>query len=211
MFGNIKKIFKRKKVVNKQHYYQTDIWGIVKDELKDIIPKGFTLYGEILGYTPSGEQIQKGYDYGCTSVPKSSAEIPALYWQHKTYIYRITFTNEDGFVIELNDLQIKEFCDKYGLNYTDTFYFYGKVRELVEPLYHGEIDGYWKELLIKELEEKYNEKDCYMCKNCVPEEGIILRVNKTFAYEAYKLKSFRFLEGETKQLDTEQSNIEDEN
>ena len=50
-----------------------------------------------------------------------------------------------------------------------------------------------------------------MCVNKVPEEGIVIRKNNIFTYEAYKLKSFRFLEAESKQLDTGEANLEDTN
>ena len=65
----------------------------------------------------------------------------------------------------------------------------------------------WIEHFLRKLEEDYNEKDCYICSNIVPEEGIILRKEKTFKYEAYKLKSKRFLLGESDNI--EQVNIED--
>lgn len=190
---------------NTQGYYDSDIWGVVAEELRPILPKGFTVYGEILGYTATGGVIQSmnglDYDYGCEK------------GEHKTYIYRVTQTNEDGFVTELTDTQIKDFCKKFELNYADTFYYYGTVlnylKEII-PNYDVEDDD-WRTTFIKELETIYNEKDCWMCKNKLPEEGIVVRVNKFFGYEAYKLKSFKFLEGETKQLDTEQPNIEDQN
>ena len=59
----------------------------------------------------------------------------------------------------------------------------------------------WQTKFIKFLEEKYNDKDCFMCKNKVPEEGIVLRKEGLFGFEAYKLKSFKFLEKETNMLD----------
>ena len=65
---------------------------------------------------------------------------------------------------------------------------------------------------VKLLENQYNEKDCYICKNKVPEEGIVLRLSeKLDKFEAFKLKSFKFLEKESKDADKEISNIEDEN
>jgi hypothetical protein len=48
-----------------------------------------------------------------------------------------------------------------------------------------------------------------MCRNKVPEEGIVL-TKDGLTFEAFKLKSMRFLEEETKLLDKEQTNIEDE-
>jgi hypothetical protein len=64
-------------------------------------------------------------------------------------------------------------------------------------------DDEFNEAVIKTLEEKYLEKYCEFCGNRVPSEGIVLRVDKLFNFEAFKLKSFMFLEMESKQLDTE--------
>ena len=50
-----------------------------------------------------------------------------------------------------------------------------------------------------------------MCNNKVPEEGIVVRKESLFSCDSYKLKSFRFLEFETKQLDKGESDIESEN
>jgi hypothetical protein len=65
------------------------------------------------------------------------------------------------------------------------------------------------EKFLEILEATYNEKDCKMCINKVPEEGIILRVEKLEYYEAYKLKSKRFLLMESEEQEKEVSNIED--
>ena len=48
-----------------------------------------------------------------------------------------------------------------------------------------------------------------MCANKLPEEGIIIRVEKLEQYEAYKLKSKRFLLGESEEQEKEILNIED--
>lgn len=189
-----RKVLKSENIGSAKHYYDTDIWGVVKEELKDVIPQGYTLYGEILGNTPSGSAIQGKYDYSCK--PN----------EHKTYIYRITSTNPDGFKIELTDKQIEEFCEKYGLNYKDTFLYYGQAKDLYPEL---SVNEHWHENFLKNLERDYTEKDCFMCANKVPEEGIVLRKENFFDYEAYKLKSFRFLDYEDKQLEENVENLED--
>ncbi len=157
------------------YYGKEDIWGVVKEEIKDKIPKGFTLYLEIVGYLPSGGAIQGGYDYGCKA------------GEHESYVYRITFTNQDGQVFELSTAQIEEFCSKQGLKTPMVFYT-------------GNIDTR-KDDLIPELEAEYNNKNCFMCTKKVPEEGIVIRKESLFGFEAYKLKSSKFLEWESKQLD----------
>jgi len=179
---------------NVNGFYNEDIWGVVKEELVGKILKGYTLYGEIIGFLPSGGAIQGEYDYGCQK------------GEHKTYIYRITVTNIDGQVIELDDLQIKQYCEKFNLLYKDTFIYYGKAKDLYP---HLDASNHWNEEFVKQLEVDYNEKDCYMCVNKLPEEGIVLRKVNLFDYQAFKLKSARFLEWETKELDKETINIEE--
>jgi hypothetical protein len=177
------------------HFYQYDLWEDIKNEVSEHIPKGFTLYGEALGYTKDGSMIQKGFDYGCE--PK----------EMKLEIYRITQTNEDGLVTELSHSEIAQFCMKTGLTQSKTFH-YGKAYWLLP-----EVDAHapdWTEKLIAKLRDEYTEKDCHMCINKVPEEGIVLRVDDLFDFVAFKLKSFRFLEWETKELDKGEVGIEDE-
>lgn len=86
-------------------FYGEDIWGVVMSEICKKIEKGITIYGEIVGFLPSGSFIQKWYDYGCRA------------GEHKFYVYRITSTNADGEVIEFDWRQIKRYCEKYNLLY----------------------------------------------------------------------------------------------
>lgn len=195
------------------HYYGYDLWADIKDQVIDKIPNGYTLYGEYIGFDKNGKMIQKDFDYGCKEN------------EGKIYVYRITVTNTAGQVLELDDMQIKQFCEKAGLLYADTFIYYGKAKSYFDwPAFYGEAMlsevnvSQWQERFVKALEEIHNEKDCYMCVNVVPEEGIIVRVQDAFDYKAYKLKSGRFLEKETKDLDagvvdieTEESQPEEEN
>ena len=176
-------------------FYGEDIWGVVAKEIEHLIPKNWTLYGEILGYTESGSAIQGKYDYGCKV------------GEHKVYIYKISVVNTDGNVIFLTDRQIEEYCEKVGLLYKDTFIYYGTIRNYMD-MYFIEGDN-WREEVLKTLEKNYNEKDCYMCTSKLPEEGIIVRVEKLEQYEAYKLKSKRFLLMESEEQEKEVSNIED--
>ena len=188
---------------NAQHYYKEDIWGIAHNELKDFLQKGMTFYYEIVGFLPNGGSIQKDYDYGCETN------------QHKIYIYRITSTNVDGKVIEFSAKQVQDFCKKNGLNAVPELY-YGKAKDLFTYIYHlvEEPNNFpnqkWNEEFLIELKKNYNEKDCYICSNKVPEEGCVVRI-EGLEFEAYKQKSERFYQRETKLLDKGESNIEDEN
>jgi RNA ligase len=189
-------------------FYGEDVWGEVKNEIKDLIPKNWTIYGEILGFTPKGASIQNKYDYGCAPLGIQNSEVVKP--QHKFYVYKISIVNPDGKVIYLTDKQIEEYCEKVGLLYKDTFIYYGTVKDyMLNEMYSTEMEG-WKEKFLEFLEEDYNEKDCYMCTNKVPEEGIVVRIEKLESYEAYKLKSKRFVLMESEAQEKEEINIEDE-
>ena len=81
-----------------------------------------------------------------------------------------------------------------------------KAKDLFPQL---KADEHWNEEFVLELEKNFNEKDCYMCKNLQPEEGIVLRKETMHEYEVYKLKSKRFLLGESDDQEKEVANIED--
>jgi hypothetical protein len=181
-------------------FYKEDIWGVVAKEIGHLIPKNWTIYGEILAFTPNGNSVQKGYDYGCKQ------------GEHKFYVYKISVVNPDGKIIYLTDKQIEEYCEKVGLLYKDTFIYYGTIENLYKSLSKNNIFSFgenWKEDLLHMLENKYNEKDCYMCTNKVPEEGIILRIEHLEEYEAYKLKSKRFILRESEAQENLETNLED--
>ena len=187
---------------NAQHFYNEDIWGIAHNEVKDFLQKGMTFYYEIVGFLPNGGMIQKDYDYGCEP------------GKHAIYIYRITSTNVDGKVIEFSAKQVQDFCKKNGLNAVPELY-YGYAGKLFNSNQDGSFRNYDDDLefgnnFLNLIKEKYNEKDCYICSNKVPEEGCVIRIEGN-DLEVYKAKSERFYLRETAQLDKGESNIEDEN
>lgn len=207
-------------------YYKEDIWSHVLEEIKDRIPKGWTIYSEIVGYLPSGAMIQKDYDYGYDS--GTYGVIP----------YRISVTNSDGDEVELSPEQIIEWSKKNGLVPMHS-YFTGTVKDHYDYLLskhfseegakafvdvneiknnEGIYSEEYKEALkefraqyLHMLEAEYNEKDCPICINKVPEEGIIIRKLKhPSKFEALKLKSKRFLKHESDEQDQNIINIEDQ-
>jgi hypothetical protein len=171
--------------IDVKNYYSEDIWGICFAKYKDSIQKGYSVYGEIVGQLPNGQWIQKDYSYGTR--PK----------QWELYVYRITLTNEDGLVQELSWQQVKNYCEVNGLKYVPEL-FYGRISEKFK--YESE-DSFLQELSNEYLEKVLPEK--------VPDEGVCIR-NESKDFIAYKLKSFAFFEYETKQLDSNASDIEEQ-
>lgn len=196
-------------------FYGEDIWAVVHNEIKSKIEPGISLYGEIVGFLPSGKHIQKGYDYGCSKPYDTGNGIihDTPDKEHKFMVYRITYTKPDGNVIEFSWQQIKNYCQKYQLEHVKELYF-GSLFQFLPSLLgrlgikYDERD--WSEKLFEGLSLHYLEKDCKWCINKVPAEGICVRRDGLESYSTYKLKSKRFLERETKELDRGEVNIEEE-
>lgn len=159
--------------------------------------KGETVYGEIVGFEVDGKGIQKGYDYGCKNK------------EFEVLIYRITQTNVDGEIVELSMNSIQERALELGVQAVPLIY-YGPAKGFLT-----ENDPAWDEcdfskVLLEKLNKEYVEiGNCKYCKNKVPSEGIVLRVEKLNPV-AYKLKQLSFIMHESKLVDKGEVNIEDE-
>lgn len=171
-------------------YYWEDIWGIYAKALEWKIEKGITLYGEIVGYTPSGKYIQSGYHYGCKE------------GESKFYCYRITYTTPDGIVIEFTDSQIRQYCELRDILV---------VPRIVTDTWCWEMSSRSPNL---ERVYRYSgnlEVMCPLNDNKVPREWVVIRRDGQETFSAYKLKSQLFLGYETAQLDEGSEDTEEEN
>ena len=174
-----------------QSFYDMDVWKLMADKYKDTLKNGITLYGEIVNQLPNGKWIQGNFDYG---IPEKQCEF---------FVYRITYTNPSGDIFEFSRPQIDRYCSKAGLKVVPLFY-YGLAKDWDATV---SIDEHWHKNFLEKLILKYNEKDCYMCINKVPCEGIVL-VKESDFFEAYKLKSMSFLARESEELDSGKVDIE---
>lgn len=179
-------------IKNKKHdKFTDDVWGVIAESLKDKIPDGYSVYGEIVGYTPSGKMIQKNYDYHVAP------------GQCKFYVYRITF-EVDGEVFELDWEGIEDFCMKEGLETVPVIYR-GYADKLFPEI---ENDNWWHDNFLVKLKEAYLDKPCELCSTDVINEGIVLR--DEYGRGAFKFKSPKFLLKETEERDAGESNIEED-
>lgn len=174
--------------------YTGDVWGQWAEALEPKLPAGITLYGEIVGYTHGGRAIQKGYAYGCEPLT------------NQFYIYRITYTDALGKVMEYDWQLIRDFCEEYNLEVVPTYY-YGKAGDLfdVDP----ELEN-WNELFLEALKETYLEKPDELCNTGIVREGVCLRKENSGHKNAWKLKSFSFLQAEAADRDNDVTNMEEE-
>lgn len=173
-------------------FYWEDIWGQYAKLLEWKIEKGITLYGEIVGYTAWGQQIQKGYTYGCSISKWIDEDWKVINkWQSKFYVYRMTYTTPDGIVIEFTDSQIRQYCSLRSI----------KVVPLIktQQLYANDWVLY-----------PYVEMMCPLNDNKVPREWVVIRRDGEESFSAYKLKSQLFLGYETAQLDAGTPDMEED-
>lgn len=213
-------IFSSRKVIkndelnpNANHFYGDNIWGIANATVKDYLTNGMTIYYEIAGYLPNGSIIQKDYDYGFTSpdVVKDKEGIPSVGYKegvnYGIFIYRITYTNSEGKIFEFSARQVQNWCIKNGLRPVPEL-FYGRADEVFADK-RITLDN-WRSGFLEKIKFDYNEKNCYLCKSKVPEEGVVVRIEQP-DFEAYKAKSAKFYLRETKLLDKGEQDIEEIN
>ena len=197
------------KYVNKNSgYYSDDIWKTTFEDIKDFLTPGLSVYYEIVGYTKSGSMIQSGYDYGC--VPPKEGEGYKLGVNYDIYIYRVSMTGVDGTTYEFSPMQVREWALRNGLKPVELL-FYGYASEMfkLSPDFIVDENLDFGDSFLMLCKYLFNEKDCHICNNKVPEEGCVIRIDG-FKFQAYKVKSTRFSERETKELDKGEVNIEDE-
>ena len=188
-------------------YYATDVWKCCNDIISPYIPKGMTVYGEIIGYEEGTKQfIQKNHDYGCAE------------GKWKFMPYRITTDNEDGTKREWDVMEVDGWTHTLVENNPQLA---DNIQFLV-VLYHGrfgdlypDIDEtqHWQENVLERMKNDKEhfgmEEDEPLCKIKVPREGVVIRIDGDKFARAWKLKTMRHLAHEGKMNDQGVANIED--
>lgn len=171
-----------------QHFYTHDIWTESAKKFDEMVPENFVVYGELIGWTPDGAPIQKSYTY---MVPHATSEF---------YVYRVAQINGQGIMTDLSWDQLKEWCRDRGMNHVPELWR-GKHQdfapeEWLDTNYHDKLHGgYLQAVPLSE------DSPC--------DEGVCIRVEGLAPYIA-KLKSPEFFAHETKMLDEEALDMEEE-
>lgn len=207
-------LYSSRSVIKNQYYnksvqggfYGVDVWKYADDIVRPCLSKGMTAYYEIIGFLPNGGYIQKNYDYGC--LPPVGDEAYTYGKHFKVQIYRVTITDVSGKVHEFSAREVQLWAQMVGLIPVEQYY-YGYAKDLYPDLDPSE---HWNENFLSKLA---NDKNFYMecnsptCDNKVPHEGIVIKI-ENMKSEAFKLKCFKFLDGEGKALDKGEVDIESE-
>ena len=175
--------------------YTDDVWGEHAPAMGEILFGGVTVYGEIVGYTPTGKCIQKGYDYGCKPM------------ENKFLVYRITFKDGDEYEQEEVSWEgIEEFCEVFGLEHVPVYYK-GRACDLFSQLHPNEE---WNGEFLELLKDKFLDKPDEICKNDVVREGVVLRNESSDIKPAFKFKSPEFVLKETASRDKGEVDMEEQ-
>lgn len=207
-------LYSSRSVIKNQYYnksvqggfYGIDVWKYADDIVRPCLSKGMTAYYEIIGFLPNGGYIQKNYDYGC--LPPVGDEAYTYGKHFGVQIYRVTITDVSGKVHEFSAREVQLWAQMVGLVPVEQYY-YGYAKDLYPDLDPSE---HWNENFLSKLA---NDKNFYMecnsptCDNKVPHEGIVIKI-ENMKSEAFKLKCFKFLDGEGKALDKGEVDIESE-
>lgn len=166
----------------KGEYYGTDIYTEVGSRLKGLLPKGYVVYGEIIGWVPgTSTPIQSGYTY---QIPEGQAEL---------YVYRVATINEDGQTVDLSWPALKEFCQNLGLKH-------------VVELHQGTFDEDAAQLFLDRCFAA-TSTTAVPTEGWAVDEGVCVR-KEGITPLVLKAKSPIFLQHETKLLDKGVADIE---
>lgn len=171
-----------------QHFYDNDIWSETGKKFDDLVPENFVVYGELIGWTPDGSPIQKNYTY---RLPHGTSEF---------YVYRVGIINSQGILTDLSWDQVKEWCGDRGIHH-------------VPELWRGRHDDFNPE---EWLDTNYHKDLHGGYANAIPlddtspvDEGVCIRVEGLAPYIT-KLKAPKFYAHETKMIDEEAVDMEEE-
>lgn len=178
--------------------FTDDVWGIIAERLNGKIPKNFTIYGEIVGYSSTNKMVQKNYDYG---VKQGECDF---------FIYRMTENTYNG-VRECSWDEIEAFCVEKELKHVPVYYM-GVAESMFDIPNYGDDENKrnWREQFLQALKEKYLDKKCEFNPKQI-NEGIVIRNESDPNKTALKYKSPLFIIGEGKLRDENYQDMEELN
>lgn len=191
--GGSRKVIKDPKSETQNHFYSKDVWSQAASDFGDTIPKGYIVYGELVGFV-NGAPIQKGYTY---------EESPTL--KPELYVYRVAHVNQDGVLHDLSWDQVKTFATSHGLKHTPELWRGPKAALVLDKFAEKNFYSEWVD-----GQAAYPDVPAQLSKGGTgKDEGIVLRVDKGGEVPyllKYKNDSFYLFEAD--ELDTEEETIE---
>lgn len=175
------------------HFYDSDVWSINGAKLTGLVPKGYLVYGELIGWTPEGAPLQSKYTY---NVVHPNAEL---------YVYRVATINPEGVVTDLTFDQVMEFCRDRGLKVVPLLWR-GKYKDF-KPEDWVDFPGH-EETLHRYHEEGFTQA-VPLSKDCPVDEGVVIRAEGLAPY-TLKAKSQTFVAHDNKVAEEGTLDMEEE-
>lgn len=180
----------------KGHFYAEDLWSqyAKAHNLHDLIPEGYLVYGELVGYTPDGAPIQKNYTY---DLEPGQAEL---------YVYRVATVTPSGVVTDLSWPATKAFAHGVGLK---------TVPEMWTTLHENFtandwIDRDYYDDWVTGAEDAFPDQPVPLSDKKTVDEGVCVRYDGPNGIYILKAKSPIFLGHESKILDEGGADLEAE-
>jgi hypothetical protein len=187
--------------------------------------KGESVYYEVVGFTHTGAPIMASCDnkklndkdfvkqygatttfsYGCHPEGTDDGHYEDIVWigpQSDIYVYRMTMTNEDGFIVEYSPDFMRYRCEQMGVKTVPVF---GRATISSDRLHFVTQDGYDHDYLIgddtigdmvmRAAADYYDGPDPIGMTHV--REGVVVRIINRPKFAAYKHKNwfFKALEG----------------
>lgn len=196
--GSRRVIKDTKSSLNMDHFYSEDIWNQWLMKIGHLIPKNWTIYGEIVGRIYEKE-IQADYSYCCPS------------GVNNFYVYRIAIVNEDGIVVDLTWNQVKEWCKNNGLNYVPELWS-GLHKDFNPELFMDirYADEGYDSLPLDQIYQTIDKKTKILIVDegvCIRKDGITPYVTKAKSEIFYMHESVSLDKGEV-DIESQQSEVE---
>ena len=184
LYGTRRSI-KDPKEISSVGYYGTNLWAVAGEQIEAVLPKGWVLYAEIIGWTSQGKPIQKYYTYHLT---QGTSEV---------YVYRISQVNPSGVTVDLSWDQVRQFCTENNLRHVPELY---RGRLVDFPLQDYIDTQFYKSGL-------WGSDVVPLAPESPVDEGICIRI-EGLTPQIFKAKSPMFLQHETKLIDSGTSDLE---
>ena len=178
-----RKVIKDPNNEDQQHFYESDIWTQYLARVEHLIPEGFIVYGEIIGWTAEGAAIQTNYTY---ELAPGTCEL---------YVYRIAMVNARGVVVDLSWPQVREWCKDRDIKH---------VKDLWEGPHSEFIAEEWVD---RRFSDDFPDTLPLGSNKKLVDEGVCIRADGLTPI-ILKVKSPIFLGHETALLDKEVVGIE---
>ena len=174
------------------------------DVFRGKLQKGETVYGEIVGFTDTGTPImgnapnqaagkdfvrqygeQTIFSYGCIPGEISEDNCGFIPGQSDFYVYRMTLTNEDGFVVEYTPDFMRYRCEQIGVKCVPVLDKIILTEDFINQ--YGTTPG---EAVLNYAERYYDGPDPIGKVHI--REGVVIRIINRPKFTAFKHKNFFF-------------------